>query len=190
MNAPLAGNDLQRRMQGAEAARDLRAQLNGIGAEDEQEIQFIEWSPGRRMVKLWSREDGSEVELPQYQARAAINTPSVRGGYRWTSHPFECDCGNCDETQRAPKARVNSVKCFLHPESPERALLDEIGITHVCMSGQLANESAKRQHAKRHQSSWDQYREEVERREKEEAKKAGADQTAAILKLANQKGSG
>lgn len=193
MNAPLIGgqpspNNMQRRIGAEEAARDLRVQLSGLGAEDEGEIQFIEWSPGRRMVTIWSREDGSEATLPFYIARSALNTPSLRGGWRWTTHRHECDCGQCDEQQRAPKARVNSVKCFLHPEAPERALLDEMGITQVCMSGQLASESSKRQHAKRHASSWAQYQEEVERREKDAAKADQKEQTAAILKLANRKG--
>ena len=179
MNAPMipaspANN--QRFIETAEAQRDLRVQLQGVGQEDEQEIQFIEWSPGRRMVTIWNMQSGEEVTLPRYQAVSALNTPNPRGGWMWTSHQ-----------EQAPPQRVNNVKCFLHPESPERALLDEIGITQVCMTGHLANQSAKRQHAKRHASSWEQYQEEVSRREKAAAQDAQAQQTAAIMALAGQR---
>lgn len=176
MNAPVGpqipGN-AQKWIETAEAARDLKAQLAGLGGEDEQEIQFIEWSPGRRMVTIWNMQTGEEITLPRYQALAALNTPNPRGGWMWTAHK-----------EQAPPQKLNSVKCFLHPESPERALLDEIGITQVCFSAQLANESAKRRHARRHPQSWEQYQEELQRRERAAEKEAQAAQTQAILELA------
>jgi hypothetical protein len=169
----------QRWVESAEKARDLKQQLAGLGGDDEGEIQFIEWSPGRRMVSLWNMVTGEEVTLPRYQALAALNTPNPRGGWLWTA-----------DKNLAPEPRLNSVKCFLHPEAPERELLDEIGITQVCMSGQLANESSKRKHARRHAAAWEQYQEEIQRRERAAEKAAQAKQTDAILSLASKKGSG
>lgn len=181
MNAPMVPptqSNPQRWIENAEAQRDLKNQLAGLDQMDEQEIQFIEWSPGRRMVTIWNMESGEEHEFPRYQALAALNiqNPRTPTGYQWTAHK-----------ENAPEPHINSVKCFLHPEAPERELLNEIGIFQTCTAGQLANQSAKRAHAKRHASSWEQYQEEVARREKEAEKQAQASQTAAILKLAGEK---
>ena len=59
----------QRFIERAEATRDLRNQLGNLGS-DESEIQFMEWSPGRKLVTIWSMETGEEATLPRYQASA------------------------------------------------------------------------------------------------------------------------
>src|SRR3990167_9478120 len=114
-----------------EAQRDLRNQLGALGTAEESEIQFIEWSPGRKLVTVWNMETGEEATLPRYQARAAVNTLSPRGGYMWTAHK-----------DKAPTPRENNVKCFLHPEHPLRAYLDEIGVSAICSSAHHASEGA------------------------------------------------
>lgn len=167
----------QRWIERQEAARDLRNQISDISADDEQEIQFTEWSPGRKYVTLWNTIDGEEVSLPRYQAVAALNTPRPDGkGYMWTS-----------VKENAPERKLGTVKCFLHPDAPERELLNEIGVTQVCMTEHLANETAKRRHARRHPSTWEQYQEEVTRRQVEADRLRADKQTDAIMKLATQR---
>jgi hypothetical protein len=186
MNAPFPvqqPQNSQKWIQTAETQRDLKAQLAGLGQEDMGEIQFIEWNPGRVYVTLWNRQSGDEITLPRYQALAALNTPNPRGGWMWTTHRYACECGQCSPEMQSPKQRVGTVKCFLHPDAPEREVLDEIGIAQLCNT-MFLNESAKRQHAKRHPSLWAQYQEEIQLREKMADKAAQADQTAAILALA------
>ena len=167
----------QRWIQQAEVARDLKTQLADIANEDESEIQFTEWSPGRKYVHIWSMTDGEEAVLPRYQALAALNIRRPDGAWAWTTDPAN-----------APKPRVNSVKCFLHPEAPERALLDEIGITKFCMSGQLASNSSKRQHAmRRHSAEWAQYQEEVQTIERRKSDDRQERQLEAMLAMAGQR---
>jgi hypothetical protein len=83
---------------------------------------------------------------------------------------------------------VNSVKCFLHPESPERAVLNEIGITTICESAHLANASSRRIHAeRRHRTAWTQYQEHLaEEREAEwrDRQERQLDATLALAKAA------
>ena len=157
----------------AEAARDLKAQLAGLDAEDQSGILFQEWSPGRTYVTIWSMETGEEVSLPKYQAVAALNTPSLRGGWAWTAHK-----------ELAPAPRVNSTKCFLHPESPERAFLDEIGINSVCLSAKLAGNGAKWEHARnRHPSSHKRYEEAKRELETQEWRDRDNQRTDALMDL-------
>src|SRR3990167_2865396 len=165
----------QRFIERAEATRDLRNQLGSLGS-DESEIQFMEWSPGRKLVTIWSMETGEEATLPRYQAVAAINTVGPRGGYVWTS-----------KKENAPTPRINTIKCFLHPDSPERGFLDEIGVTAVCLSAQLASNASKWEHARnRHGASFKVYQEEIGRIEREEAREEQRKQTDAMLSLAGQ----
>ena len=180
MNAPFPTqtDNSQRFIESAEAARDLKVQLAGLGGEEEREIQFIEWSPGRRMVTIWNMETGEEVTLPRYQALAALNTPRPGGGWQWTARK-----------EMAPAPFVPSVPCFLHPDSPHRELLREMGITQTCMT-MLADPDSAEQHAKRHPSRWARFKSEMARREKAAEKEAQAAQTAAILKLAGARGKG
>lgn len=158
----------------AEASRDLKAQLAGLDAEDQSGISFEEWSPGRTYVTIWSMETGEEVVLPRYQAVSALNTPSIRGGWAWTA-----------DKAKAPIPRVNSTRCFLHPESPERAMLDEIGVMTVCMSGQLGGNGAKWEHARnRHPVSFRRYEEARREIEAREYRAKDDLRTEAIMELA------
>lgn len=176
----------QRWIETAETKRDLARQLEGLGGDDQAEIQFLEWSPGRRMVTLWYMESGESVTLPRYQALAAINAPSETGGYRFTAHPYNCDCGKCGPEQRAPKPFIPSYPCFLHPQSEHRELLRSLGINATCMT-MLADEDSAEKHANRHPSRWARLQRELDRREVEEEKAAQRKQTEAILSLAGSK---
>ena len=159
-------------------ARDLRNQLNEIERDDEQTVQFTEWSPGRRMVKLWSLVDGGEIEIPRYMVLGAITKRQANGNYVFTA--------NKDE---APKFRDGSVKCFLAEGSTERetGLLEEAGLNHLapCPANKLRSTYSKRIHAmNRHPQSWAPLQEFVTTQEREESRDEQRKQTAAILELA------
>ncbi len=171
MTSPLP-NTAQRSIEADEQARDLRAQLAGLGTEDEQDIQFIEWSPGRRMVTIWNMQSGEEVTLPNYQARSALNTPNPAGGWMWTTNK-----------EAAPAAFVPSTPCFLHPDSPHRDLLRSLGITATCMT-MLADEDSAEKHANRHPSRWARLKRELDRQERDGARAEQRMQTEAMMKLA------
>ena len=174
-------------IQREEARRDLRHQLGNLAADEESEIQFTEWSPGRKLVTIWNMQTGEEALLPRYQAIAAVNSPNPRGGYMWTSHRSGCDCGRCSKETQAPKARVNTVKCFLHPESAYRAFMDEIGVTTTCASEHLASENAMWAVARnKHHTAFTAYQEEVQRREQATRDNRQQEQTDAILTLAGR----
>ena len=162
-------------MEKAEEARDIRNQLQGLSAEEQSGIFFREWSPGRTMVYLWNTETGEEILVPRYQGVAALNLPNSRGtGYLWTA-----------KREQAPEPRKGTVKCFLHPESPERPFLDENGITTVCMSAHLASNSSKWAHARnRHPSAYEAYQTEVQAQEQKRRDDLQAQQTDAMLRLA------
>lgn len=163
----------QRFIERAEQQRDLRAGIDAsLGADEEKEFQFYEWSPGRTYVTLWSMEDGSKHELPRYMAEGALYLVGRDGKPRFTA--FQ---------DKAPQARANDTKCFLHPDSPMRDTLNELGIAGFCTAATLANDSAMWQHAQsRHSAQLRQYREEMDRRE---ARAAREEQRAYMQTIAN-----
>ena len=167
----------------AEQARDLRRQMEvSLGKDEEQEFQFYEWSPGRTYVTLWSMQTGEAVTLPRYQAQSAIYLVDETGKDRFTAFP-----------NKAPKQHENTTHCFLHKDSPERELLEEMGIVASgepgCSANSLANDSAKWAHARsRHKVKLDQYNEEIAKRERDADRKAQAERDAVMMKLVEQRG--
>ena len=174
----------QRFVERAEKARDLRDQMDeALGPEEDSEFQFYEWSPGRTNVSLWSTETGEEIVVPRYIAEAALFSRNEDGEYRFTADP-----------SKAPEPRVNDVKCFMHRDAPERPFLVEAGIIGAhergCEAAHLANDTSKWTHARnRHQSRYQQYREELDRRERAEERKRQERMEAAMLKIAEGRGS-
>lgn len=161
----------QRWIERVEKERDLRSQIDGLGADEEQETQFMEWSPGRKLVTIWSMETGEQIEIPRYQAAAAIRS------YKWTADP-----------KLAPKQKVNSTKCFMHADSPERAILDELGISYKCPAAQLANKGSARVHAEhRHPSAWRQYQEYLSDIREEEYRQERREELEAFKAIAKSK---
>ena len=127
----------------------------------------------------WNTETGEEALLPRYQAVSAINSPNSAGtGYRWTSRK-----------DQAPEPRENTVRCFLHPESPERELLDDLGVSVVCLSAHLASNASKWTHARnRHKAAFDIYQL-YQAEQKEQQAQARADkQLEATLEIARGRG--
>lgn len=169
----------QKFIERAEQARDLKSQMGDLlGQDEDQEFQFYEWSPGRTNVLIWSMETGEELSLPRYMAESALYIRNAEGAYRFTA-----------SQEKAPTARLNSVKCFLHRESAERPVLEELGIIGPgeigCSSAQLANEASKWSHAKnRHGSRYEQYRAELDRIERANDRELQRKQAEAMLTMA------
>jgi len=171
----------QRIAEQLEQARDLRGQLRDLEAGDSQEMLFQEWSPGRTLVKLWSMENGEEIEIPRYMAAAALLKRMRGGKYRFTTRQEE-----------APRFREGNVRCFLAEDSEERVsgLLEEAGLDSIapCPAEHLRTRLSKRTHAEhRHPQSWATLQEFIEDKEREEERADRKQQTAAIMQLAGQR---
>ena len=161
-------------------ARDLRAQLTGLGADEynDTEMQFIEWSPGRKMQRLWSMQDGMEINIPRYMVAGAISKRLPDGRYAFTAVQSE-----------APAFKDGNVACFLAENSPERksGLLEEAGLDHLpaCPNEHLRSTYSKRVHAEvRHNQSWKILQDHVGAVERDEDRAERREQIAAVQKLA------
>lgn len=164
-----------------EQARDLRTQLTGLEQGDEREMLFQEWSPGRKMIKLWSLIDGQEIVIPKYMVLPALNKKQPNGKYVFTA-----------KQEDAPAFKNGNVRCFLAEGSPEResGLLDEAGLSHLplCPADGLRSGYSKRIHAQnRHRQSWETLQDHIKEHEREEAREEQRKQTAAMLSLAGSR---
>lgn len=164
----------------ATKARDLRTQLGALAQEDNQSILFQEWSPGRKMVKLWSMQDGMEIEVPKYMVPNAL-MKRYGNGFLFT--------GNKDE---APLFKEGHLKCFLAEGSPEReaGLLEAAGLDHLaaCPAVGLRSGFARRRHGEGvHPQSWAVLQEYLADQDREEGRVEQRKQTEAILALAGSK---
>ena len=159
----------------AERVRDLKSQIANLSAEEVGDILFLEISPGREPVTVYSKEDGSPVLVPSYRINEVMSLTDSEGNHRFVA-----------EAKDAPEYRPGTVKCFLHKDSPERPILEMVGLqSATCPKQTLASVSAKRMHAlHRHKQEWIAYQEHVED-QKEAKREARLDQQLdATLALA------
>lgn len=128
----------------AEQRRDLKNQLDGLGKPDDAEIVFMHISPGREPVTVYRAKTGEPVEVPTYMVQA-IMVKQEDGQPMFVARKED-----------APEYRLGIIKCFLHADSPERPILEEIGLAGVtCPAAHLASQHAKRQHGlHRHKQEW------------------------------------
>lgn len=164
-------------------ARDLRAQLAELSGEDkgDQEMLFQEWSPGRKMQRLWSMLDGMEISIPRYMVMGAITKRLPDGRFAFTA--------NKDE---APVFKEGNVRCFLAEDSPERksGLLEAAGLDHLpaCPARGLRSAFSKKLHGEhRHSDSWralEDYRSQLAAEQDREERQKQVD---AMLQLAGSK---
>jgi hypothetical protein len=128
--------------------RDLRGQISDLSREDEQEIVFKETSPRRRKATIYSMRDGSLITIPLTLLERTLEKRGPDGKYMFTARKED-----------APEFRQGQVKCFLHSDSPERPILEEIGLRATsCPAAHLANQYSKEIHAKhRHKQEWAMY---------------------------------
>ncbi len=160
-----------------EVSRDLKQQIAELnGRDDDREIIIRDTSPARRRVILYSMVDGEPLRLPEYMAEKAMEKRLPSGGFMFTTDPT-----------KAPAYRRGTIKCFLHPESNERPVLREIGISNICDAETLGSPYSKRIHAEhRHKQEWAIYQEWLTEQEKEGDKGRQQGQIDAMLALAGK----
>lgn len=159
----------------AEDARDLRRQVAGLEQQDQGEIIFRETSPERRKVTVYNMANGEPVQIPAYMVDAVLRKLQENGEPMFTARK-----------ERAPEYRLGTTLCFLHEESAERTVLQDIGLTGTtCRKKTLANAHAKRMHAlHRHPEEWAAYQEHVEEQKERVAIERQERQLEATLALA------
>ncbi len=133
--------------------RDLADMDAALKAERDGLI-FMETSKRPPTITLYAMADGEPIPMPQPIAEMAIKRRYNSGSYMFTDNPDE-----------APTYKLGSVKCFLHPDSPERksGALEEVGIAGIiCRSEHLASKYSRRIHAEnRHGKRWEAFQEHV-----------------------------
>lgn len=161
----------------AEQARDLRQQIAGLESSDQREIIFKDTSPSRRRVTFYSTIDGEKINIPEYMMESVMRKRRDDGEFMFTSDPA-----------KAPTRKPGTIKCFLHPDSPDREILNEIGLAAShCPANTLGNLYSKRIHAlHRHRQEWAMYQEHLETGRRELAEHQQREQTAAMLALAGR----
>lgn len=160
----------------AERRRDLRSQVAELGSEDMPEILFQEISPGREPVTVYLMADGSPTQVPAYMINAVMTlTDPESGGYRFVSDPKD-----------APEYKPGSIKCFLHKDSPDRPVLELVGLgATTCPAEHLASEHSKRLHGlHRHKQEFAAWQEYLENKKEEVRDKRQADLAEATLAIA------
>lgn len=158
-------------------SRDLKQQMAELKDEDDQEIIFKDTSRRRAKVLVYSMSDGEPIEMDIELAKKAIEKQLTDGQFMFTMNKED-----------APEYRFGEVKCFLHPESKERPVLNQIGLAGItCASAKLANAYSKRIHAQhRHKQQWSMYQEHVQEMERETERNERREQTDAMLAMAGR----
>lgn len=163
----------------AEVARDLRAAARqALGVEEEnQEWEIRDVSPLRKLYILYSMVDGMRYEVPKFVFEAMITRQvRTRKGWIFAFTAFK---------DRAPAYKTGKVLCFLHEESPDRPILDELGIQASCDANELRNLQSKRIHAQhRHKDSWAAYQEHLGLEREAATRNQAQKQLDATLELA------
>ena len=162
----------------AEKRRDLKSQMDGLNTQDQGEIIFMHISPGREPVTIYRAKTGEPVEVPTYMVRAVMEKQE-------DGRPmFVARKGD------APEYKLGTIKCFLHADSPERPILEEIGLSGVtCPAAHLASQHARRQHGlHRHKQEWAAYQEFMEDKKEEKREKRLDEQLEATLDVAKRAG--
>ena len=159
----------------AERVRDLKSQIANLSAEEVGDILFLEISPGREPVTVYSKEDGSPVLVPSYRINEVMSLTDSEGNHRFVA-----------EAKDAPEYRPGTVKCFLHKDSPERPILEMVGLqSATCPKATLASDHSKRMHAlHRHKNEWIAYQGYVEDQKEAKREKRLDEQLDATLALA------
>ncbi|KKN75282.1 hypothetical protein LCGC14_0382810 [marine sediment metagenome] len=159
----------------AERLRDLRGQVAELGSADMPEILFQHNSPGREPVTVYATKDGCPTPVPHYMLGAAMQLTNEDGAFRFVA-----------DAKDAPTYQLGSIKCFLHKDSPERPILEKIGLgSATCPKATLASFHSKRLHGlHRHKQESEALRE-FEENEKETKREARQDkQLEATLAIA------
>lgn len=162
----------------AQQKRDLKAQLSGLERQDQREIVFEETTPPRQKYTIYSMVNGEPISIPIALLDRTLDKRLPNGDFMFTA--IQSD---------APEYKLGTVKCFLHIESPEREILEKIGLSGtICTAGHLANAHSRRIHGMhRHSQEWAAFQEHLTTTaaEKSEARQeAQLEATIAMARLA------
>lgn len=160
--------------------RDLKNQIDELrGDPDEQEIIFRETSPRRRKVTIYSMVDGEPVEITASLLERTLEKRLPNGQFMFTARKEE-----------APEYKLGNIPCFLHPDSPERPILREIGLgAAICYKKTLANGHSKRIHSRhRHSQEWSAFQDYLNERKEREQEERQSKQLEATLEIARGAG--
>ena len=170
--------------QRAQDIRDLQNQiteLRGTSAIQEVAIHAKRISTvADHAVPLWSMVDGEEIVIPHFRLRETLDQRLLAGGYAFTA-----------KKEEAPEYKIGQVKCFLHPESPERGILAEIGMGgKFCRARHLSSTYSKRMHGlHRHKEEFRALQEHITEQKETEREKRQERQLEATLDIARAAGS-
>jgi hypothetical protein len=160
----------------AEKRRDLKSQIAGLTAEDAGEIVFLHISPGREPVTIYRKTTGEPVQVPAYMVDNVMEK-AEDGQPMFVSRKED-----------APEFKLGTFKCFLHPDSPDRAILNEIGLMGTrCPANHLASLHSKREHGRRrHKAEWAAYQEYLDDAKEQKGQERQEKQLQATLALAGR----
>ena len=159
----------------AERVRDLKGQIEGLGPQAQAEILFQEISPSREPVTIYSTQNGEPIQVPAYMVGAVMEKTLPDGSFMFVA-----------EKENAPEFKLGTVKCFLHPDSPVRAIVDKLGLSSIrCEAQHLASPHSERIHGQhRHKQERAAYQEYLDAQEKAEDKEDRRKQLEATLAIA------
>lgn len=151
---------------------DLKRSLGALDAADREVVFEVKKTHGD--VLFYSMETGEPAYFPSWFADRIAAKRDEQGRPRFT--PYQ---------SQAPEYKQGTVKCFLHSESPERAILEEIGIVKTCPAAKLANNYSKRIHGQhRHKQEWAMYQEHLNEARQDRYEADAAEQRDAMMQLA------
>lgn len=161
--------------QRVEDIRDLRRKIEGLSREDESEFIFRDTSPQRRKVTVYSMQNGEPIQIPSYMLEHVLAKKLDDGRDAFTAFP-----------EKAPVFQRGTVKCFLHVNSPDRMILEEIGLGGAsCPAEHLASVYSKRIHGQhRHRQEWAAYQEHLNSLSEQENRDRQERQLEATLAIA------
>ncbi len=159
----------------AERTRDLRGQVAELDKSDELEILFMEISPGRVPIRVYSTKNGECIDVPAYMIGAAMELKNEDGTFRFVA-----------DAKDAPTYKPGTIKCFLHKDSPERPILEMVGLGGAfCPADYLASDYSKRIHGlHRHKQEFAAWQEFVENKKEAKAVARQEEQLEATLAIA------
>lgn len=156
--------------------RDIEREAARLAGEDApREIIFQVNAPGRVPVSLWRISDGREIRIPNYMLRQVLSKVNPDGTDIFTGVQSD-----------AAEYKPGTVLCFMHIDSPERDVLNDIGLgASPCPKSNLRNNHSKRMHAiHKHKQEWTAYQDHLEERKEEAAIDRQERQLDATLELA------
>ena len=160
----------------AEAARDARNLATTLGVRDKTGILFQDTSPPQLWVTLWRTDTGEPVQVLEYHVPETLEKLRDDGQRAFTGRK-----------ENAPEYILNSVHCFMSKNSPERPILNELGIFKTCPAEHLSNDFAREEHARRkHRSEWRMYEAHLAKQADAKWRTQQENQSSAMMTLAER----